>query len=223
MKTKRMRMVAGILGAIVLSAPLATALVASLNFTNLGGRLHILQAVPCGEVMNVTTPVAGGRMDVTPSQVGTRTGGGAAFHLTRLELFFTPFSVQHSCKGLRATVEFREIGVQLAGAVKFTGEAVGAPEDQLYRFTIPKEDFLIFESVVSDEPVQQPQTKYMKPSEDVTGLIDLRQGTTQLNVVVASQLRFRTGCIGTRCRIDELLAGTQTAEVRGTIPHRTSR
>ena len=223
MDTKRMRLVAGVVSAMVLSAPLATARVPSLIFANLGGQLHIVQGVPCGEVVNVTTSIAGGRMEVTPPPVGTRTGGGTEFHLTRLELSFTPFSVQHSCKGIRATAEFREIGVQLAGGVKFTGELVGPPEDMTYRFTIPKEKFLIFESVVSNEAVEQPQTTYKKPNEDVTGLIDLRQGTTQLHVALATRLRFRAGCIRDRCRIDEEHDGTQTTDVRGSIPPRTSR
>ena len=221
MDTNRMRLVAGILSAVVLSAPLATAYGPSLVFKNLAGQLNILQAVPCGEVVNVTTSIADGRMEVTPPP--PRTQGGTEFHLTRLELFFTPFSVQHSCQGIQATAEFREIGVQLAAGVKFTGEAVGAPEDQVYRFTIPKEQFLIFESVVTNEPVQQPQTRYRKPSEDVTGLIDLRQGTTELHVVLTTQLHFRAGCIGTRCSIDEVREGTQTTDVRGTIPPRSSR
>lgn len=216
MNTNRMRVMAWVLGAIVLSAPLATAYVPSLIFTNLGGQLHILQSVPCGETVNVTTSIANGRMQVTPN-VGTRAGGGAGFHLTRLELFFTPFSVEHTCKGIRATAAFREIGVQLAGAVRFTGEAVGAPEDQIYRFTIPKEEFLIFESVVDNAPVQQPQTAYRKPVEDVTGLIDLRQGTAELHVVLASRLRFRAGCVRDRCRIDEELGGTLTTDLRAQI------
>ena len=221
MNTNRMRVVAGVLGAIVLSAPLATAYVPSLIFTNLGGQLQIVQGVPCGEVVNVTTAIADGRMEVTPPPVGTR--DGTKFHLTRLELFFTPFSVQHSCNGIRATAAFREIGVQLAAGVQFTGEVVGAPEDMIYRFTIPKNEFLIFESIVSNEPVQQPQTAYKKPSEDVTGVIDLRQGTAELRVVLTSQLHFRAGCIGTRCSIDEVREGTQTTDIRGTIPPRPSR
>ena len=220
MNMNRMRVVAGVLGAMVLSAPLATAYVPSLIFNNLGGQLQIVQSVPCGETVNVTTSIANGIMEVTPPRVGTRVGGGTGFNLTRLELFFTPFSVQHSCKGIRATAAFREIGVQLVGAVRFTGEPVGAPEDQIYRFTIPKEEFLIFESVADNAPVPQPQTAYKRPSEDVTGLIDLRQGTSELHVVLASRLRFRAGCIRDRCRIDEELGGTLTTDLRAQISAR---
>ena len=217
MNTKRLRSVAGILSAMVLSAPVALAYIPSLIFTNLGGSLQIVQDVPCGDVVNVSTPIAGGRMEVIPL-VGMRTGGvDAGFHMTRMELSFAPFVVQHQCKGIRATAEFRAVGAQLAKAVSFTGEAVGAPEDQIYRFTIPKEEFLIFESVVDNAPVPQPQTAYKKPSEDVTGLIDLRQGTTQMQVGLNSELRFRAGCIGDRCRIDEVRRGTQTTNVRAAI------
>jgi hypothetical protein len=212
--------VAGILGAIVLSATVATAYVPSLVFESLGGSLQIAQSVPCGDEVNVSTPIAGGRMEVIPL-VGMRTGGvEAGFHLTRLDVSFAPFAVQHSCKGLRAAVEYRAIGVKLTKGVQFTGEEVGAPEDQIYRFTIPKEDFLIFQTVVSTEPAPQPQTAYQKPSQDVTGLIDLRQGTVELNVVVASQLHFRAGCIQNRCRIDEKLDGTLTTQLRAQVPAR---
>ena len=217
MNTKRLRSVAGILSAMVLSAPVALAYIPSLVFTDLGGSLQIVQDVPCGNVVNVSTPIAGGRMEVIPL-AGMRTGGvDAGFQLTHMELSFAPFAVQHQCKGIRATAEFRAIGAQLVKAVSFTGEALGAPEDQIYRFTIPKEEFLIFESVVDNAPVPQPQTAYKKPSEDVTGLIDLRQGTTQMQVVLTSELRFRAGCVGNRCRIDEVRQGTQTTNVRAAI------
>ena len=223
MNTKRLRLVAGVLGAVVLSAPLAQAYLPSLVFTDLGGSLQIVQDVPCGGVVNVSTPIAGGRMEVIPL-VGMRSGGAdAGFQLTRMELSFAPFAVQHQCKGLRATAEFRAIGAQLAKGVSFTGEPVGAPEDQLYRFTIPKEEFLIFESVVDNAPVQQPQTAYQKPSEDVTGLIDLRQRTMQMNLVLTSELHFRAGCIRDRCRIDEVRQGTQTTNVRAAMQSPRSR
>jgi len=213
MNTKRTRVVAGVLSAIVLSAPLATAYVPSLIFTNLTGQLRILQGVPCGEVVDVTTSIAGGRMEVTPlPQRSDAIGGGVSFHLTRLELFFTPFSVQHECNGVGGTVEFREIGVRLVDAVRFQGESLGGT---LYRFTIPKEEVLILESVVTNIPVQQPQTRYERPSEDITGVIDLGRRTAELHVALASRVRFRAGCIGKRCLIDEVREGTQTTDVSG--------
>ena len=85
----------------------------------------------------------------------------------------------------------------------------------LLYFTIPKEQFLIYESVLNNAPVRQPDTSYQRPSEDVTGVIDLRRQTVQLHVVMTSELRFRAGCQGDRCAIDETHTGTTTTDIRG--------
>jgi hypothetical protein len=215
MKSNRTRLVAGVVSAMVLSSPLAMAFVQPLIFTNLTGTLRIVQGVPCGGVVDVSTSIADGRMDITPSLQRGDAIGPALFHLTRLDLFFTPFSVTHECNGIKATAEFREIGVRLARSVRFRAEAIGGREDQQYRFSIPKEQFLIFESVLDNAPVQQPETSYRRPSEDVTGLIDLRRGTAELHIVLSSKLRFRAGCVGNRCVIDEEREGVQTTDVSG--------
>lgn len=217
MTSKQIRLVAGVLSAMVLSSPLAMAFVQPLIFTNLTGPLRIVQGVPCGGVVEVSTSIAGGRIDITPSVQRDGALGAAQFHLTRLELFVTPFSVRHECNGIKATAEFREIGVRLARSVRFTAEAIGGSKDQLYRFSIPKEQFLLFESVLDNAKVQQPETRYKRPSEDVTGLIDLRQGTVELHAVLSSKLLFRAGCVGARCVIDEVQKGTQTADLSGVL------
>jgi hypothetical protein len=215
MNTKRTRLVALILGALVLSASVAMALIPSLIFTNFRGTLHVSQGVPCGGVIDVTTPIADGRMEITPrGSVPADVIGPlpVRFDLTRLQLFMTPFLVHQECLGVTATVAFREIGVRLASAVTFTGEPIGPGQ---YRFSIPKEQFLIFESVVDNLPARQPQTTYKRPSEDVTGEINLGRHTAQLHIVLASRLHFRVGCVHKRCLIDEVLDGTQTADVSG--------
>jgi hypothetical protein len=215
MNSNRTRLVAGTSSAIVLSAPLALALVPSLILTNFTGTLRIHQGVPCGGVVDVTTSVAGGRMDITPSLVrGDVIGAGVPFNLTRLVLFYTPFSVHHACNGISATAEFHEIGVRLASAVKFTGQAIG---ERRYSFSIPREQFLIYESVLDNLPVQQPETSYHRPSEAVTGVIDLGRGTSELHIVLASRMRFRAGCVRKRCIIDEVWNGTQTTDISGII------
>jgi hypothetical protein len=48
------------------------------------------------------------------------------FDLTRLDLFLRPFAVHRACDGMDATAAFREIGVRLAGAVRFPGQEDGA-------------------------------------------------------------------------------------------------
>ena len=221
MNTNRTRFVAAVLGVMVLSSAMALAFGPKLIFTNLDGRLHVRQQVPCGDAVDFTTSIADGRLEITPSRPQTRDAAGApgavTFDLTRLDVFFTPFAVDHECLGLKATAEFKEIGVKLAGPVTFTGELVGGPESRRYRFTIPKAQVLIYESVLDNLPVPQPETAYQRPSEDVTRQIDLRRGTAQLHIALFSMLRFRAGCVDRHCVIDEVRAGRQTADVMGTV------
>jgi hypothetical protein len=203
---------------MVLSAPLAAAVFPSFIFTNLRGTLHLVQDVPCGAVVDATTPIADGRMEITPlAQNRDAAGGAVEFDLTKLEVFFTPFQISHECLGVQATADFREIGVRLIGAVRFTGEAIGGVEDRRYRFTIPKRQVFLFESVVDNLPVQQPETMYQHASEDLTGEIDLRRRTATLHVALASKLRFRAGCVAGHCVIDETLNGRQTTDVTGAL------
>ena len=217
MTTKRIRLVAGVLIAIALSAPATQAQGSNLIFNHLRGALHISQGVPCGGVVEATTSIAEGIMHVSPSTVrADGIGSDKVFDLTRLDMFLTPFSAQAECRGLRANVEFRQIGVRLASNVTFTGQNLG---DGRYRFVIPREQFLILESVTTNLPVPQPMTEYKRPSEDVSGEIDLRRGTAALHVALSTRLRVRFGCMdnGRRCVIDEIVEGRQTADITGGI------
>ena len=42
-------------------------------------------------------------------------------------MFLAPFHVEANCNGVSGSVDFREIGVQLASAVRFKAEPTGAP------------------------------------------------------------------------------------------------
>ena len=216
MKTMLTLFVAGILSASALTASPATAASAQI-ITQVVGTVHIQQAVPCGDPVDVTASIADGRMEITPQM----TRDGVFFDLTRLNLFLSPFSVQRACMGIRAVADFTEVGVRLAGAVRFQGQA-STDGTHLYRFAIPKESFLMFESVVDNhEAGQQPGMAYQRPSEDVTGVVELvptDRGVVikrvQLHVAIHTQLHFQAGCLpGGRCRIDEVDDGTQTSDV----------
>lgn len=215
MNMKRMHLLVGLLGVMLLSAQ-ATARASSLSFANIQGILQVLQRVPCGDAIEVRSTIEAGRIDITPL-MPARGGEGRdiEFDLTRADLFITPFAVSHACLGIRFNVDFREVGYQLSKSVRFTGESIGRPEERRYRFSIPGKDVLLYASVLDNLPVKQPETQYQRPSEDVTGEIDLRQGTIQLHVALASSLRFRVGCIDGRCAIDEEHKGTQTADIQG--------
>jgi hypothetical protein len=210
-----MRLVAGVVSAMVLSAPVSQARGPNLIINNLRGSLHVSQRVPCGGVVEATTSIADGIMHNSPSLVRADViGPNTVFDLTRLDMFFTPFSIQRECLGLNVNLVFTEIGVRLASVIRFTGQSIG---DGRYRFMIPKRQFLVYESVATNLPVPQPMTDYKRPSEDVTGEIDLRRGTAQLHVVLSSRLRFRLGCVHKRCVIDEIHDGTQTTDVTGVL------
>ena len=102
-----------------------------------------------------------------------------------------------------------DIGVTLAGAVTFDVEPDGD-------FVIPKEDFLLKESFVDNKKAK---TAYKKPSEDVTGNLDLAGGTMRIHFVIGGRLLFRAGCDrnGENCIINEEKSGTQSTDVRGTL------
>ena len=219
MKTKLTLLVAGILSIIVLTeSPAWAAGQQPLVITDLRGTARTQLHLPCGDPIDQTTSIESGRMDIRP-EILTRESAivSVTFDLTRLDLFLTtPFAVHRACDGIDATAAFREIGVRLAGAVRFPGEAVGAPGSGQYRFVIPREQFLIYESIVDNAPVPQPETRYERPSQDVFGVIDLARKIVQLHVVLNTQVRFRAGCVrGGRCLIDQREAVTQTADVVG--------
>src|SRR5438105_2419931 len=55
-----------------------------------------------------------------------------------------------------------------------------------------------------------------KPNADVTGSIDLTNGTLSMHVVTAQTIHFEAGCFIV-CVIDEDDDGTMTTDVTGTI------
>ena len=216
MKTHLTLLVAAVLSAIAWTgSPARAAGQQPLVITDLRGSVRIQLKLPCGDPVDETTSIGAGRMEIKP-EIITRELEivSAIFDLTRLDVFLTPFAVHRACDGVDATAAFREIGLRLAGAVRFPGERVGAPGSGLYRFSIPKEQFLIYESVLDNAPVPQPETKYQRPSQDVFGVIDLPHERVQLHVVLNSQVRFRLGCVRAgRCLIDQKEDVTQTADV----------
>ena len=203
MKTMLTLFAAGILSATALLGSPATAAAVQV-ITQVGGTVHIQQAVPCGDVVDVTTSIAEGRIEITPQVLRE----GVFFDLTRLDMFLSPFSVRRSCMGVKAFADFTELGVRLAGAVRFQAQAIPTDGPTVLRFAIPKESFLLFESVVDNQNVHQPERAYQRPNEDVVGFVELAntdRGVVvkrlQLHVALQTQLHFQAGCLpGGRCR-----------------------
>jgi thrombospondin type 3 repeat protein len=84
----------------------------------------------------------------------------------------------------------------------------------VYTFTIPKDQFQIFEAAIFDGHGEQ---GFKSPSEDITGTIDLGAHTFQLHAVFATSIHFKEGCSFLGCVIDETDAGAMTADIGGTL------
>jgi hypothetical protein len=210
--TTKHTLIAGVLSALMLPA---AASASPLVFQNFRGTMHLVQDVPCNGVIDTTTTIADGVMEIAPLAAGREGGGVRQFDLTKLQMFMTPFSLQMECLGVKATVAFREIGAKLESSVRFTAEPIGSLEDQHYRFRIPRMQVLLFESVLDNLPVPQPETAYQRPSEDITGEFNLRERTVTLHLALGAKLHFQVGCVDGRCLIDETLSGKQTVDARG--------
>lgn len=218
MKTKRTLLAAG--GMIVAALVSAAAQVPNLQpmvVTNLTGHLRVEQEIPCTDDVDQTTPVTGGRIEITPSE-GVDVPGGKAFVLSRVTVSFAGFSIHRSCLTVDRTRTYTEINVQLAQAVPFTGVHLGG---SLYEVTIQPADFLIYQAAVVNG---ETETGYKHPKEPVTATIDLANGTVQMRVAVGTRVKFKAGCVDVCpigscevCVVDETTDGTLTATLAGTI------
>lgn len=213
MKMKCMLLLIGGLAGIM--APAAARAQGSLQpmvVTNLTGNLHIQQGLPlwCDDVVK-TTPVTQALLRITPAE-GFDVPGGKSFVLTGANVSFAPFAISGSCAGYSETRDYSIVGVQVVRAVRFT--AVPSVPD-VYHVTIPKADFLIYQASIVNGALE---TGYKRPRQDVTGTINLANGTIQFVVVVATKIHFEAGCVpGLGCVFDEDKAGTVTASLSGSI------
>jgi len=213
MKMKSMLLVSGgLLGAAAISVTLAgSADQQPAAATNLTGSLRIQQGIPCDNDVDQTTPVTGGRIELTPAE-GIDVAGGKQFTLTSVQVSFAPFSISRSCLGFSQTQSYTEVGVQLARAVTFVATPLGS---NVFAITIPKGDFLIYEAAIVNNGTEN---GYKQPNQDVTGTIDLNNGTLSVTVSVANSVHFQAGCVPIAgCVIDETKSGTMTATIAGTI------
>ena len=209
MKTKWMLLVAAGTSGFMLTAGAARgADLQSAIVTSLTGTLKIEQDIPCGHVSR-TPAVTGGEIVLTPAE-GIDVAGNKLFALTQLTVFFANFTASGSCGPFGETDNYTGVGAQLAHAVAFTAVPSGGG---VYTFTIPKTDFLL---QVADFINGSIEHSLKKPNADVTGSIDLTNGTLSMHVVTAQTIHFEAGCF-IACVIDEDDDGTMTTDVAGTI------
>ena len=194
---------------------LATAMARGADFrpmvvTSPTGTLRIEQGVPCGDDVDVTRPITGGRLEFSPAD-GIDVAGGKAFALTRLALSFEPFSVHRECRGIGETRNYTELSAELVRTVFFTATPSGPG---VYVFRIPKTAFRIHQGAIVNGSVD---AGYTQPSEDVTGTINFTLGTIQMHAGVATRLRFQGGCTTLGCVINEDKNGALTLDISGPI------
>ena len=200
----------GVSGIILATSFVQSADLQPMVVTNLEGTLRIQQGVPCADDVDMTTPVNGGRFELTPAE-GIDVGADKRFMLTRASVSFTPFSIHRSCLGFDRTRNYSKVGVELGQAVSFLATSAGGG---LYNVNIPKTDVRLFTATIVNGNVE---TGVKQPSEDVTGTINLTTGAFSLHVVIAQRIHFEAGCTPFGCVINETNGGTLTADVTGTI------
>jgi hypothetical protein len=201
MKSKWMRLVIGSASGIAL----ATVLVHGADrrpmvVKHITGNLHIVQKIPC-DTLTRDTPVTQGRIVISPAE-GVDVPGGKSFVLIGFTISFAPFTISGSCIGVGGSRHYTFLSVQLRKAVAFTAVDRG---DGVLNVTIPKDEFLISEVAVVDDRISEKSVTH--PSQDVTGMIDLRRGTVAVHVVVARSIHFN----------EEDNPGTLTVDLSGTI------
>ena len=212
MKTPASLLLAGALTALAPTAVRAQATnLQAMIVTNLTGQLRIQQEVPCDDI-DQTTPVTAGRLELTPTE-GRAVPGGRFFLLARAHVSFAPFSASGSCLGFGETRHYTEVGVQLGRVAPFTATE---SSPGVFTVVVPKEDLLLYEAAIVDGELE---TGYRHPREDATGTINLNTGAVELQVAIATSIRFKAGCdpIFDICIIDETGEGTLTATLSGTI------
>ena len=201
----------GALSGVVLAATLVqTADLKPMVVPGPEGTLRVQQGVPCAADVDLTTPIIGGRIEITPVE-GVDVAGGKRFALTRLNLSFAPFSVTRDCLGFGETRNYTEESVELGRTVAFT--ATPGDTDQ-FTFSIPKELFQFYQVAIVNGTLE---AGYKRPSEDVTGAINYRLGTVKMHAVVATRVHFEAGCSIFGCIINEDKDGALTVDLLGTI------
>lgn len=212
MMRKGLLLVIGGMSALALAALAVRA--ASLDLqpmivNGLTGTLRVQQSVPCADDVDLTTPVIGGQLELTPAD-GIDVLGGKVFTLNRADVAFAGFSVHRECLTIGETRTYTDINVQLAHSVTFTALSTGPGT---FAFTIPKADFAFFEAAKVNSGSE---TGYKTPKVDPTGTIDFA-GRVHMFVVVGTKVHFQGGCTIFGCIVNEDREGTLTANLDGTM------
>jgi len=208
MRTKRTFLPIALSAVVLTTALTQAADLQPAEVINLTGTLVISQNIPCSNIISVTTPVTGGRIELAPAE-GVDIAGNKVFVLSRADISFSGFTATGSCLGFSDTEKYTQVAVELSKAVSFAATP-GVPG--VYNVTIPKADFVLYEASIVNGSAKN---GYLSPDQDVTGTIDLNTGAVTVHVVIGTSVHFHEGLCPV-C-VDETDSGTMTADISGTI------
>ena len=210
MKTNRMLLMIGVVGALPLAAaPARGADSRSMIATRLAGTVQIHQDLPgsCGGgSLDVGGPPLGGGIEVTPAGGVDDGAGNKLFTLARLSIRFPSFNPTVQCI---AGSTFTDISASLARGVTFTGTPDGRGG---YTFTIPSDAFVVYEAAaLQDASGGPPQAlrSFARTAGPVIGSFEVGRDTWTMRLHVTLNTSIHVS--------DGDFAGSQTADIQGTL------
>jgi hypothetical protein len=196
MKTQRTLLLAGLLAHCATSTVPAQAAPPVIPRDTLRGNLVITPTgdmrmqlhVPTDRDVDQVTRVTSGLIEIAP--LVTVPGLLGQFSLNHMTLNFADFDIDRSPFGLH---EFRAVGVHLRGPVTFV-----APEypSRVYRFSIPADEVTVYGAAMVEGFRGGRYDGEERPSQPVTGKIDLNTRKFQAQVVVTKQKSFLGVTVG---------------------------
>jgi hypothetical protein len=168
MKIQRTLLLAGSL----VGTAAATAVAEGNMIITTGGQMRIQLDGPIVTPVDQTTPVTAGRIEI--AKVRNLPPWGAEFSLNHLSLSFADFDISR----LGSTHHFHAAGMHLRGAVSFAAFEVPAG---VFTFSIPRDAVTVYGGTMVGSDLHAGEER---PTEDVTGTINLNTNTFQARVVV---------------------------------------
>jgi hypothetical protein len=152
------------------------------------GEMRMQLDVPTDRDVDQVTRVTSGLIEIAP--LVTVPGLLGQFSLNHMTLNFADFGIDRSPFGLH---EFRAVGVHLRGPVTFVAPEYPA---RVYSFSIPADEVTVYGATMVEGLRGGRHDGEERPSQPVTGKIDLNTRTFKAQVVVLKQKSFLGVTVG---------------------------
>ncbi len=136
------------------------------------GQMHVHLRAPLVSDVDKTTPIVGGRVELTEGPGSDEFG--KTFVLTRATLRFGDLDIDTSL----ASGHMRTIGADLAHSVTLVGSPVSPG---VFSFFVSPQEITFHEAATVDG---QPSEGYDRPTQDVVGSIDMNAGVFHATIVL---------------------------------------